>query len=85
MWFVDNLLQFESISIDFKSIHSIDVPLPETVQGNDKLTISFNAFYSYKKKRKEQHLFLHINDGLAVLGRVDKQLMVKKKWFNLCL
>lgn len=46
---------------------------------NDTLTITLNAFYSYKKKEKEQYLFLHINHDLVVMGKINKQLMVKKK------
>lgn len=62
--------------IDF-NLFNVEMSLPESAPENDTLNISFNAYYSYKKKIKEQYLFLRINNGLAVLGKVDKQLMVK--------
>lgn len=51
--------------------------------SKEKLKISFNAYYSYKKKVKEQFLFLRIENGLAILGRVDQKLMVSEHKFPL--
>ncbi|XP_055321469.1 uncharacterized protein LOC129577824 [Sitodiplosis mosellana] len=60
-----------------------DIPLPESASENDTLNISLNAYYSYKKKQKEQYLFLRINDGLTVLGKVDKQLKIHREFQNI--
>lgn len=56
--------------------------LPDSMPSDDTSTISVNSYFSYKKKTKEQYLFLQIDQRLAILGRVDKQLSVNISTFS---
>lgn len=57
-------------------LYLTDVRLPNSMPTDDGLNISFNVFFSYKKKVKEPFLFLRIDKHLAILGKVDKQFTV---------
>lgn len=73
-------VQFNAIyGFSILQFHFTDIILPNTMPSNDTLNplnLTFNAYYSYKKREKEQFLFLRIHNGLVILERVDKQLAV---------
>ncbi|XP_031617868.1 uncharacterized protein LOC116337438 isoform X2 [Contarinia nasturtii] len=60
-----------------------DIVLPKSMMTNQTPNILFNAYYSYKKKEKEQFLFLRIDHGLIVLGRANQQLIVHRQFSNI--
>lgn len=80
---IKGIFLVEYFFTEFYQIHSTGAVLPKTMSTDDSLKITFNAYYSYKKKEKEQFLFLHMYSNLVILGRVDKHLVVSLKTFDI--
>lgn len=76
--FISQCREFFSVEMQFNFLlPPIDMILSDSISANDESMISVNTYFSYKKKTREQFLFLQIGDCLAILGRLDKQLTVK--------